>query len=105
MKGGNCYNETTMIRTPDTGAAVAMAVSWPQSSEMANERLVVRSCARAAASPYYFWPYSLSDCFGDYEAVLFYSQDPYINPCEISNLFTEPNQGYKLDIMDMGLAA
>uniref|UniRef100_A0A0E0BQZ9 Aminotransferase-like plant mobile domain-containing protein n=1 Tax=Oryza glumipatula TaxID=40148 RepID=A0A0E0BQZ9_9ORYZ len=28
-------------------------------------------------------------------------QDPYINPCEISNLFTEPNQGYKLDIMDM----
>jgi hypothetical protein len=25
MKRGNCYNETTMIRTPDTGAAVAMA--------------------------------------------------------------------------------
>ncbi|KAF0915215.1 hypothetical protein E2562_034590 [Oryza meyeriana var. granulata] len=28
-------------------------------------------------------------------------QDAYLNPSEISNLFTESNQGYKLDIMDM----
>uniref|UniRef100_A0A0E0FBV6 Uncharacterized protein n=1 Tax=Oryza meridionalis TaxID=40149 RepID=A0A0E0FBV6_9ORYZ len=30
-----------------------------------------------------------------------YYQDPYLNPSEISSLFTEPNQGYKLDVMDM----